>query len=280
TSECSGYYVQQRPWTPTKRRGPIAAEFVTPGPAAFNIPTTFGPKSNDARKVKSPAFSFGIKIDEKIDTSTPGPGEYEVEGVTKSGKDWSQAAFISPKLKEAEPFITPGPGEYEVEGVTKSGKDWSQAAFISPKLKEAEPFITPPPGAYDPQKSFPAVKVQAPSYTFGAKLKDVKNDNTPSPCEYNTDKGVNQLSTHQQPPNFTIGLKLNSTSTENIPGPGDYNVPTPDTYKQKKPPSYTLSYRTTVPGDKTRKPSPTEYQTEKVRYIKFQHSEVHFQGLD
>lgn len=32
----------QRPWTPTKRRGPIAAEFSGPGPACVTLPTTFG----------------------------------------------------------------------------------------------------------------------------------------------------------------------------------------------------------------------------------------------
>lgn len=33
---------QQRPWTPTKRRGPIAAEFQGPGPAAISLPSYIG----------------------------------------------------------------------------------------------------------------------------------------------------------------------------------------------------------------------------------------------
>lgn len=33
---------QQRPWTPTKRRGPIAAEFQGPGPASVALPSTIG----------------------------------------------------------------------------------------------------------------------------------------------------------------------------------------------------------------------------------------------
>lgn len=33
---------QQRPWTPTKRRGPIAAEFQGPGPASVTLPSTIG----------------------------------------------------------------------------------------------------------------------------------------------------------------------------------------------------------------------------------------------
>lgn len=33
---------QQRPWTPTKRRGPIAAEFQGPGPASVALQSTIG----------------------------------------------------------------------------------------------------------------------------------------------------------------------------------------------------------------------------------------------
>lgn len=34
--------LKQSQWTPTKRRGPIAAEFSGPGPAAVALPTFFG----------------------------------------------------------------------------------------------------------------------------------------------------------------------------------------------------------------------------------------------
>lgn len=34
----------QRPWTPTKRRGPIAAEYNSPGPACVSLPTYIGTK--------------------------------------------------------------------------------------------------------------------------------------------------------------------------------------------------------------------------------------------
>jgi len=32
----------QRPWTPTKRRGPIAAEYSSPGPACVTLPSLVG----------------------------------------------------------------------------------------------------------------------------------------------------------------------------------------------------------------------------------------------
>lgn len=33
---------EQRPWTPTKRRGPIAAEMQSPGPACVQLPQLLG----------------------------------------------------------------------------------------------------------------------------------------------------------------------------------------------------------------------------------------------
>ena len=40
-------------WTPTKRRGPIAAEFSGPGPAAIGLPSLFGSKFS---------FNLGAKL--------------------------------------------------------------------------------------------------------------------------------------------------------------------------------------------------------------------------
>lgn len=34
--------VRQNPWTPTKRRGPIAAEAASPGPAVVALPSFIG----------------------------------------------------------------------------------------------------------------------------------------------------------------------------------------------------------------------------------------------
>ena len=42
---------QSGSWTPTKRRGPIAAEFQGPGPAAIGLPSLFGSKSTLINRV-------------------------------------------------------------------------------------------------------------------------------------------------------------------------------------------------------------------------------------
>ena len=40
---------EQRPWTPTRRRGPIAAEMQSPGPA-YTLPQLLGKSKNFVKK--------------------------------------------------------------------------------------------------------------------------------------------------------------------------------------------------------------------------------------
>lgn len=74
--------------------------------------------------------------------------------------------------------FTTGPGEYDIDRVTRKGKDWSPTVFLSPKLKEPEPFNTPSPTQYSPEKSIYYSKGrQAPSYTFGYRVRTVQTLN-------------------------------------------------------------------------------------------------------
>ncbi|KAF4520769.1 hypothetical protein B566_EDAN011421 [Ephemera danica] len=77
----------QRPWTPTKRRGPIAAEHSSPGPACVTLPTTIGNIDPNSKQGRAPAFSFGGRHNNKNDSPGPGPGQYNVTGL--SAKGWS-----------------------------------------------------------------------------------------------------------------------------------------------------------------------------------------------
>ena len=47
---------QSGSWTPTKRRGPIAAEFQGPGPAAIGLPSLFGSKSTLIKALSAVCF--------------------------------------------------------------------------------------------------------------------------------------------------------------------------------------------------------------------------------
>ncbi|KAK0084397.1 hypothetical protein PV326_006269 [Microctonus aethiopoides] len=76
----------QRPWTPTRRRGPIAAEFASPGPACVTLPPLLGKTVVDSKRGRAPAFSFGSRHAHKDESPGPGPGQYDVSGLSAKGK--------------------------------------------------------------------------------------------------------------------------------------------------------------------------------------------------
>lgn len=56
---------EQRPWTPTKRRGPIAAEMSSPGPACVQLPQLLG-KVN----VKVIASGINDSVNQRVGVET------------------------------------------------------------------------------------------------------------------------------------------------------------------------------------------------------------------
>ena len=101
----------------SQRRGPIAAEFSGPGPAAIALPTLFGSKIfkyfadkftqfnfihnsslpfpqycsildaniRESNKLKSPSFSFGLKNKAETVPVAPSPNTYNTSGLTAKG---------------------------------------------------------------------------------------------------------------------------------------------------------------------------------------------------
>jgi hypothetical protein len=47
--------VEHRPWTPTKRRGPIGAEHASPGPACVQLPHLVGKQVSKEKRLN---FNF------------------------------------------------------------------------------------------------------------------------------------------------------------------------------------------------------------------------------
>jgi len=100
--------------TPHKRRGPIAAEFQSPGPAAINLPTLFGNQClKESTKAAAPAFTFAGKHEQKVRNDAPSPNTYNTSGLTARGKDDGPAKTMHGKLKDPKKFVTPAPNKYE-----------------------------------------------------------------------------------------------------------------------------------------------------------------------
>lgn len=123
---------EQRPWTPTKRRGPIAAEMSSPGPACVQLPQLLGKNMYnynfkilmkaylgtrilESKKTAAPAFSFGARHLNKNQTYGPGPAQYNITGLAAKGKDTPPQISLQSRAKPNKIIETPAPGEYHIE---------------------------------------------------------------------------------------------------------------------------------------------------------------------
>ncbi|XP_046436854.1 outer dense fiber protein 3-like isoform X1 [Daphnia pulex] len=210
----------------TLRRGPIAAEFQGPGPAAVALPSTIGKSTSESTKGRAPAFSFGIRHN---------PGKTS---------------------------LGPGPGQYNVARLHHKGKDDGPAPSISGRPKESRHDITPAPGDYNPEKGGKFVGESSPSFTFGAKVKDERKDNLPAPNAYSLPPALGT----GLAPAFSISGRGKSPIDERVlnPGPGAYESGNQDKYKARSP-SYSISSRTNIPTDQTQKPGPGAHSPEKIK---------------
>uniref|UniRef100_V5G788 Outer dense fiber protein n=1 Tax=Anoplophora glabripennis TaxID=217634 RepID=V5G788_ANOGL len=214
----------QRPWTPTKRRGPIAAEFRGPGPACVALPSYIGKKTSESKSGRAPAFSFGARHNGKLESIGPGPGQYNVTGLSAKGKDNPPALSLHGRPKEPKPENFPAPGDY------------------------------------DPDKAEKVIHDNAPKFTFGLKTNLEKPVDTPAPNVYTIPSAVGDKST----PAYTISGRTKEPIDERVknPAPGQYNNVDPENYKTHSP-AYTISGRTNLPRDENI-PGPGVYSPEKV----------------
>jgi len=225
---------QQKPFvfTPTKRRGPIAAEFQTPGPAAIKLPATLG--TGGGVKARSPAFTLSSRPGDAPKVQGPGPGTYNVSGVSNKGKEESIAASMHAKPKDPTPFLTPGPGDYRPEAVSTQVLKSSPNFSFGLKTDVAKPSAVPAPNTYSIPGLLGSVaegsKVSSPAFTMSGRSKD-------------------------------IGDKMK------VPGPGSYDPSGVDAYKAENSPAFSMGQRTVIPGDHTTKPGPGVYSPEKCEVV-------------
>merc|ERR1712032_1321053 len=155
-------------YTPHKRRGPISAEFTSPGPAAISLPGTIGNHgSNESTKATAPAFTFGGKSEIKQKFKTPAPNAYDSE----KGDKYLEGGIkhsIGAKLEPLKKFKTPAPNSYDAE----KGDEYLEGGIkhtFGAKLEPLKKFRTPAPNSYDAEKGDEYLE-EGIKHSFGAKL--------------------------------------------------------------------------------------------------------------
>jgi len=88
--------------TETKPRGPIAAEYSSPGPA-YGLPRLVGAKEHDPRSTKQrgPAYSFGTRHAAFTTDSSPGPCYYPDPKFGNKGADGAPKYSIYSRSKDS-----------------------------------------------------------------------------------------------------------------------------------------------------------------------------------
>ncbi|NWX63757.1 ODF3A protein, partial [Promerops cafer] len=133
-------------WRPHPRRGPILAEFNTPGPKYW-IPGTTGHMAHDPTKDRAPAYSFRGTKRTATDTCSPGPRYFIHPSITKTGKYVAPSAHMMGRGK-TKTEVTPGPSDYTTEHANKHIYCSAPANSMVFRPKDFKRIRTPGPGAY------------------------------------------------------------------------------------------------------------------------------------
>ncbi|XP_055304842.1 outer dense fiber protein 3-B-like [Sitodiplosis mosellana] len=110
----------------------------SPSPARYSLPTTVGFNNHDIRKNRMPAYTFGLRLQDKDAFTTPAPNAYKLPSIIGGQDQTFQRA---------------------------------PAHSMHKRLPEKEAFQSPAPNAYSLQNFKPGIR--APAYTMGAKLKNL-----------------------------------------------------------------------------------------------------------
>merc|ERR1712106_473217 len=205
--------------TPHKRRGPIAAEFQTPGPAAVTLPGLFGNQClKESTKAAAPAFSFAGKHEQKVKNFAPSPNTYNTAGLTARGvTSDGQGQTMGIKPADSKKYLTPAPGAYKPENSERYLEEKIQHSL---GIKPADPkkYLTPAPGAYKPENSerYLEEKIQ---HSLGIKPADPKKYLTPAPGAYKPENSERYLEEKIQ---HSMGMKLADPKKYLTPGPSAY----------------------------------------------------------
>ncbi|XP_032065416.1 outer dense fiber protein 3 [Thamnophis elegans] len=218
-------------WRPHRPRGPIMAQYTSPGPK-YCIQGATGYVSHIPTKRKAPAYSmYGAKPPSSKDNV---PGPYFVQGtVTNRG-------------------IKTGPS-YSLSGRT-----------------ETKVETTPGPACYSPDKAKKVIYKASPMHSMGYRTHGGKVDSTPGPNNYMIPEviGPHSVATVGSPSYSMTGKNKLGRFDEDLhktPGPAAYHKPSVEIYK-KSAPKYTMAGR--LKDQKTDKmPGPAEYELGKISCV-------------
>ncbi|XP_050672613.1 outer dense fiber protein 3-like isoform X7 [Leptidea sinapis] len=225
--------IRQNPWTPTKRRGPIAAEAASPGPAVVSLPSLIGKPPPESRKSRAPAYTFGHKL-EGLDRNKAGPG----------------------------------PATYNTEGMTAKGRATAPAVSLHTRWPPLKVAPTPAPCDYEPSKAAKAVLDHGPAFSIGLRVRVPQASiNSPAPNVYSMPPvlGEAREGSKRAPPAFSItGRGKTSEPKYPMPGPGTYTTDKASAVIVRKPPAYTMAPRREIKPPTATVPGPGVYCPEKV----------------
>nr|XP_008107259.1 PREDICTED: outer dense fiber protein 3 isoform X2 [Anolis carolinensis] len=202
-------------WRPHRPRGPIMAQFTSPGPKYY-IQGATGHVSHIPTKRKAPAYS--MPSSRPLPRKDCSPGPYPVQAsMTYRGRK-SAPAYSMGSRPTAKVEITPGPGPnaYMIPGVlgphlvdktsnpsyTMVGKTM-RGSFLEDLHK------TPGPAAYHKPHT-EVYKKRAPKYSMGMRNAALRSGKIPGPADYEIGK-VSMIKSCA--PVVTFGIKHSDYTT-------------------------------------------------------------------
>ncbi|XP_064514573.1 ciliary microtubule associated protein 1A-like [Pseudopipra pipra] len=231
-------------WRPHPRRGPILAEFSTPGPKYW-IPGTTGHASHDPTRDKAPAYTFRGAKGPVAESCSPGPRYFIHPSITKIGKYVPPSAHLvgRPKTKSE---VTPGPSDYSTEKADKHVYSNAPVQSMVFRHKLSDALQTPGPGAYTlPRLLGPHTVYTHAEPCYSMRWKSMYNScfqdlaKTPGPAAFSK---VELDVYKKRAPKYTMGLKTKLTDKTLRPGPADYSVGKVTLIKAREP-AYTFGLR-------------------------------------
>ncbi|KAG7187908.1 hypothetical protein KM043_013875 [Ampulex compressa] len=208
----------------------------------------------DSKRGRAPAFSFGSRHSSKNDSLGPGPGQYNLTGLSAKGKDVTHALSLHGRVRPTKTESIPAPGDYDPQKAERVIRDNSPMYSFGTRTEVPKTACTPGPAEYRAE----TVNLQkSPEFSFGGRLVVDKLSDVPGPGEYSPEKAMLLLDNTL---GFTFGHRSTTKRPNDIPAPNTYNIPSSlcgsKEGNKRAAPSYTMSgrqrstcdYQTLVPG--------------------------------